>query len=107
VLLVPAAACFPHGFGGFRFEDAADCLSGVAGVVADVGLCAAVGECGADGVGAWPDMWPADKPRYMPEIVAGENGCQVRYVWAAPGDPHAPALIPRPESLKDYSDYDD
>jgi hypothetical protein len=28
-------------------------------------------------------------------------------VWAAPNDPHAPALIARPESLKDYSDYDD
>ncbi|MER6350641.1 hypothetical protein ABT186_01995 [Streptomyces sp. NPDC001634] len=57
--------------------------------------------------GAWPDAWPADEPRYMPEIVQGENGCQVRYVWAAPDDQHAPALIPRPESIKDYSDYDD
>lgn len=32
--------------------------------------------------GAWPDAWPADEPRYMPEIVHGESGCQVRYVWA-------------------------
>ena len=43
----------------------------------------------------------------MPEITHGENGCQVRYVWARLTDSHAPALIPRPESLKDYSDYDD
>ena len=57
--------------------------------------------------GAWPDMWPADQPRYMPEIVPGAVGCEVRMIWAAPNDPHAPALIPRPESLKDCSDYDD
>ncbi|WP_405883642.1 hypothetical protein OG747_36675 [Streptomyces sp. NBC_01384] len=54
--------------------------------------------------GAWPDAWPADEPRYMPEIT---EGCKVRMIWAAPDDPHAPALIPRPESIKDYGDdYD-
>ena len=58
-------------------------------------------------VGAWPDSWPADVPRYMPEIVSGADGCTVRMVWAAPDDPHAPALIERPPSIKDYSDYDD
>ncbi|MET7975756.1 hypothetical protein ABZW44_22475 [Streptomyces mirabilis] len=57
--------------------------------------------------GAWPDAWAADEPRYMPEITHGDAGCQVRMVWAAPIDPHAPALISRPESIKDYSDYDD
>jgi hypothetical protein len=57
--------------------------------------------------GAWPDAWPADVARYMPEITHGPGGCQVRMVWAAPNDPHAPALIERPESIKDYGDYDD
>lgn len=56
-------------------------------------------------IGAWPDAWPADEPRYMPEIV---EGCTVRMIWAALTDPHAPALIPRPESIKDYGDdYDE
>jgi hypothetical protein len=54
--------------------------------------------------GAWPDMWPDDEERYMPEVT---NGCGVRMVWVAPGDDHAPALIPRPESIKDYSDAED
>lgn len=55
-------------------------------------------------VGAWPDTWPAGEPRYMPEIT---EGSRVRMIWAAPDDPHAPALIPRPESVKDYGDeYD-
>jgi hypothetical protein len=58
-------------------------------------------------VGAWPDAWPADEPRYMPEIVQGVDGCQVRMLWAAPNDSHAPAVIERPPSLKDYSDYDE
>ncbi|WP_326806667.1 hypothetical protein OHB04_02415 [Streptomyces sp. NBC_01775] len=54
--------------------------------------------------GAWPDVWPADEPRYMPEIT---SGVQVRMIWAAPDDDHAPALIPRPESIKDYGGYDE
>lgn len=53
--------------------------------------------------GCWPDAWPSHEPRYMPEIT---DGCKVRMVWAAPDDPHAPPLIGRPESVKDYSDLD-
>lgn len=56
--------------------------------------------------GSWPDAWPADVPRYMPEIISGPGGCTIRMVWAAPDDPDAPALIPRPEFLKDYGDFD-
>ena len=54
--------------------------------------------------GAWPHMWPADEPRYMPEITSSG---QVRMVWAAPTDAHAPRLIEQPESIKDYGDHHD
>jgi hypothetical protein len=50
---------------------------------------------------SWPDAWAADTKRYMPRLV---DGSQLHMVWAAPDDKHAPPLIPRPESDKDYGD---
>lgn len=52
---------------------------------------------------AWPDAWDASVPRYMPHWDACDE--PVRMVWTTPDQ--AEQIHPRPESIKDYSDYGD